>query len=304
MRIDKENFETTNCIVCGVDDTDKLSKKGQFGLPAHVVICRQCGLTYLNPRWNKAKITSFYENEYDSYYRPNMVNKPKSNVYMPLYKRLEAENIQLKSMRNILDIGSGDGKNLEYIIEKLPQAEFYAIEPSPQCRSALEAINVKILGTDAEADYDSKYQGYFDLIIMRHVLEHFANPITLLEKVKTLLKDDGVLYIAVPNSLKFGEQELLHHWFRSVHSYYFNVHTIKNVFRKAGVAIVWIADGDEYNEMELLALVRKGNYEEVVINKEHYTLQKDLFKQKLKKEKSTIVQLRRWWSIKRSKDQV
>ncbi len=290
----KEEFETTDCIVCGVDDTDKISEYGQFGLPAHVVICRQCGLTYLNPRWNKARLTKFYEQEYDSYYRPSMSSDSEKSLYIPMYERLKSKKIELSKMNNILDVGSGEGNNLKHIIEQLPQASFYAIEPSPTCRNALKEINVNILGTDVEQEFDTKFHGFFDLIIMRHVLEHFANPINIIHKVKTLLKADGILYIAVPNSLNFGNHKLLDHCFRMVHTYYFNIHTLKNIFRKAGVAVVWIHEGDSYNEMELFALLRNGEYEDVSINKECYTLQKEQFNQKLKKEKSIIGRLKSW----------
>jgi SAM-dependent methyltransferase len=40
----------------------------------------------------------------------------------------------------------------------------------------------------------------FDTIIMSHVLEHIADPVFVLSKVKTWLKNDGVLIISVPNA--------------------------------------------------------------------------------------------------------
>jgi hypothetical protein len=46
-------FETVTCNICGADDFDLLATEGQFGLPTHVGLCRQCGLGYLNPRWDK-----------------------------------------------------------------------------------------------------------------------------------------------------------------------------------------------------------------------------------------------------------
>jgi len=300
LKVDNKNFETTNCIVCDVDDTHKVSEQGQFGIPAHVVICRRCGLTYLNPRWNKERLTHFYEKEYDNFYRPSMNADAAQSLYIPMYERLKSQNFKLENMEHILDIGSGEGNNLKYIIDQLPNARFYAIEPSPTCRTALQALNVNILGTDAEEEFAPKFHGYFDLIIMRHVLEHFANPIEIIKKVKPLLKEDGILYIAVPNSLNFGKHKLLDHCFRSVHTYYFSVHTIQNIFRKSGVDVVWIAEGDSYNLMELFAVVKNGDYKKANIDQKYYTIQKASFEQKLKKEKSTIGRLKSWWKNNRS----
>src|ERR1039457_3049382 len=50
------------------------SKKGQFGLPTNVVICKNCGFSYLNPRWNKERYHTFYTKEYDTYYRPEVIS--------------------------------------------------------------------------------------------------------------------------------------------------------------------------------------------------------------------------------------
>jgi len=301
LKVDKKSFETTNCIVCDVDDTHKVSKRGQFGFPAHVVICRQCGLTYLNPRWNKKRLNHFYENEYDDYYRPDMNDTEKKSAYIPIYERLKSKNFQIDNMSRILDIGSGAGYNLKFLIDKIPDAEFYAIEPSPECRNTLKEMNVKILGTDVEQKFDPKHNGYFDLIIMRHVLEHFGNPIKVLEQVMTLLKDDGILYIAVPNSLYYGKYTLQNHFFRMVHTYYFSIHSLKNVFNKAGLNTIWMEEGDDYNDMELYTVVRKGEVKEPLLNKKNYDEQKKIYQQYLKVENSPIVRLKKLVKSVRSK---
>ncbi|MGB1103628.1 MAG: hypothetical protein ACPG21_08370 [Crocinitomicaceae bacterium] len=44
------NTEKVNCNLCGEDDTDLLSTVGQHGIPINLVICKNCGLGYLNPR--------------------------------------------------------------------------------------------------------------------------------------------------------------------------------------------------------------------------------------------------------------
>ena len=39
----------------------------------------------------------------------------------------------------------------------------------------------------------------FDVIVMNHVIEHIADPISVLKKVKNILNDDGVLIIGTPD---------------------------------------------------------------------------------------------------------
>jgi 2-polyprenyl-3-methyl-5-hydroxy-6-metoxy-1,4-benzoquinol methylase len=46
----------------------------------------------------------------------------------------------------------------------------------------------------------------FDLIICSQILEHIHNPLAMLDNLKRLLKDDGVIFIGVPNG--FGDFEI------------------------------------------------------------------------------------------------
>jgi len=36
-------FESVDCIVCGENDLQKISEKGQFNIPTHVCICKKDG---------------------------------------------------------------------------------------------------------------------------------------------------------------------------------------------------------------------------------------------------------------------
>jgi 2-polyprenyl-3-methyl-5-hydroxy-6-metoxy-1,4-benzoquinol methylase len=43
----------------------------------------------------------------------------------------------------------------------------------------------------------------YDFILMDHILEHVADPVPVLKKVKTFLKEDGVFIVGVPNAKSF-----------------------------------------------------------------------------------------------------
>ncbi len=292
-----KDFEFVSCAVCGSDDTDKICDRGQFGLPTHVVLCKTCGLGYLNPRWTKDRYIHFYTEEYDKYYRPEVyTNKGISrvNYYLPLYKRLQHHGLSPNDVTSVLDIGSGDGNNLNYLIQQIPKATYYAIEPSAQCRETLSGMGVNILGTDVDINFHKDFESAFDLVIMRHVLEHFADPVDAMCKVRHILKDDGIAYVAVPNNLKFGNSKLLDNWFRVVHTYYFNVHSLQHVFAKAGIEVLDIQEGDQHNQRELFAIIRKGKTSDVTYTPNHYTQQKALFDKKLKGERGLLQKLKRW----------
>ncbi len=292
-----KDFEFTKCAVCGADDTDKICERGQFGLPTHLVLCKNCGLGYLNPRWTKERYIHFYTKEYDKYYRPEVYKTEqglgKINYYLPVYERLTNFGTDTGKIKRVLDIGSGDGNNLNYLMQQIPNAKYYAIEPSEQCRNTLSSMGVNILGTDVDINFHKDYKGAFDLIIMRHVLEHFSNPVDTMQKVRHILKDDGIAYIAVPNNLKFGNGKLLDNWFRVVHTYYFTTHSLQNVFNLAGIEALSMQEGDDYNQRELFAIVRKGEVKDAVYNNEFYKQQKTLFDNKLKGERAIVPRLKR-----------
>jgi SAM-dependent methyltransferase len=46
----------------------------------------------------------------------------------------------------------------------------------------------------------------FDVVVCSHILEHLANAVPLLKNARELLKDEGMLYVAIPNG--FGWFEL------------------------------------------------------------------------------------------------
>ena len=57
------------------------------------------------------------------------------------------------------------------------------------------------MGKFVDDELVKRYSGMFDLIIMRHVVEHFLSPISELNWVNQLLVDNGLCYIAVPDMM-------------------------------------------------------------------------------------------------------
>ena len=81
----------------------------------------------------------------------------------------------------------------------------------------------------------------FDAINISEVLEHVIDPIEILKNCYNLLKDDGVLFLMVPNEfnqLQLANNEInpesSNYWVVPDHHYnYFNFDSINNVLEKA-----------------------------------------------------------------------
>lgn len=231
---------------------EQIVNRGKFGLVTNVVICKNCGLSYLSPRLDKESYTDFYRYEYDRLYRSDIHrSKPKrTTLPNPIEARLDRLGVLNESSGKILEIGSGAGENLLHFKSLFPKAELYAIEPSEVSKKILQDNEVTWIGGDVDQEWEGGYQKTFDIVIMRHVLEHFMDPVAAMSKVKSVLAENGIVYVAVPNNL-YPTQDLRDSWFRNVHTYYFNKHSLKNLCKLVGLKLLTIMEKDSYNKGEI-----------------------------------------------------
>ena len=70
-------YEQVNCNLCGQDKQDPISQTDRYGLAVRTVICRSCGLIFINPRMSKEDYDLFYQNTYREQLRDykNRLNK-------------------------------------------------------------------------------------------------------------------------------------------------------------------------------------------------------------------------------------
>lgn len=281
MNSQDNTFETVNCTICQSDSYLTYSTKGQFGLPTYVVICKKCGFSYLNPRWNKKRYDHFYTVEYDNYYRPEVKTSYNYDQYSSIkaiLKRLEKLNLKPSGPDNILDIGSGMGDSLKYLKENIfPEANYFAIEPSDFCIENLKKNGIEILSKDVDSNWQNGNENKYDFIIMRHVLEHFLDPISVLKKASAVLKPGGILFVAVPNAKK-PTKRLKAHYFRVVHVSYFSPLSLSNAFALSGLNATIMKDGDEFDQYEIYAIVSKTSQKkEIAINSTECIIQEGAY---------------------------
>ena len=287
-------FEDVECAVCSSKNRFEVSKKGQHNIPLNLVLCKACGLGYLNPRWNAESYFDFYSNEYDSYYRPALISEintkdPENN---PIIHRLRINNLLPTDFTNVLDIGSGAGENILNVQKLFPNANLFAIEPSEESQKNLTDNGIKVISTDANSDWEKGNEGKYSLIILRHVLEHFLNPVEVLKKIQASLSNDGLLYIAVPNNLR-PTKNLESKWFRVVHTYYFNKYSLTNILHKSGLESIIMKEGDQLNQHELFTIVKRSNKDlDLDISSNNYEKQKQVFMDGLKNDKKPLAILK------------
>lgn len=138
--------------------------------------------------------------------------------------------------KTVLDVGSG----LCVFLYKMQQNGFICTALDPDERNvqhAEENLGIKAVCTDYLVYQDmTKY----DLITMNKVLEHVNDPIYMLAKTKMNLKDNGLIYIEVPDGEKASLEDEIREEFFFDHIHVFSQKSCELLIRKSGFRVVKI----------------------------------------------------------------
>lgn len=178
--------------------------------------CHKCECIFQFPMPGGDKIGTFYANNYYSYQvgrKKSFFDKVRENTIRVNY---EGTNnfpflwkvfllFTRKKFRDILpmgrqggkflDIGCGDSINLRILRDY--NWDTYGIEISEEAVKDAQAKNLQVARSTLE-DYSPGIK--FDAIRLWHVLEHLPDPHASMEKLRSLLREKGIVYIAIPNT--------------------------------------------------------------------------------------------------------
>lgn len=184
-RVDTE--VVLECSICRSDCIQKLDSDFNF------CRCDSCGYVFDSPRPSFAEISAFYSQtgKYDTW-----LNEERARDM--LWKRRLKKLLRYSSKGRLLDIGAGYGQFLHHA-----QPFFSEILGTEVSESAVtlakEKYGLSILAGQVEA-LDLPPQS-FDTITLFHVLEHVPDPGKLVSRCHALLREQGILVIAVPNDV-------------------------------------------------------------------------------------------------------
>ena len=248
-------YELIGCPICYSTDSEILTRNGQFDIPLNVSICKACGFVFLNPRWSRERYQSFYESSYDRYYERDPADTDEDTGYVAMVQRLRLwkGDMDLSAPLKILDIGAGLGQGLTTLKRTFASAELFGIEPSIEGSRSFSEKGIKLVSHDVDSSWQDEYESFFDVVVMRHVLEHFLDPHSVLEKVFRVLANDGFLYVAVP-STDYAEFPLSKRFFRVVHTLYFSTEKLGWILEKHGLGPKVLRPGNPHSLGEIYAI--------------------------------------------------
>lgn len=194
-----------------------------------LVRCQKCGLVFIHPLPTLQESLKSYINDYRAH------QKPKSKISQSKIKRLFRETNQQRKGK-LLDIGCGAGSDLRAFNKIGWEAVGVEINQSA-CEHAWAAGLEVICGTIFDAGFPDNS---FDIVRLRHVLEHLDNPRQVLTEVKRILKPGGQVIITTPHIHSFNFALFRKFWYHldvPRHLYLFNCNNLKQLARVIGFKI-------------------------------------------------------------------
>jgi 2-polyprenyl-3-methyl-5-hydroxy-6-metoxy-1,4-benzoquinol methylase len=172
--------------------------------------CRTCSLVVTSPRPSNDNLGKYYlSDDYISH-----TDKPASlidRIYIfarsfALKWKIKLITRELQGNKNLLDYGCGTGNFLEAAHQS--GWTITGIEPSPIARLAAQRNTGSTIAESLNELKDKK----FSTITLWHVLEHVPDLNETLLKLKSLLEENGTLFIAVPNHASHDAQRYKSIW--------------------------------------------------------------------------------------------
>jgi len=226
-----------------------------------VVVCSDCGFCFADEIPPQEAFNLYYEQmskyEYDCY--DNHPSTDQMTHYAKIVRFIEP-NLKNKDA-SILDLGCSTGGLLSIFKER----GFYnllGIDPSPVCAQSVQ----RLFGIDARVSNfsDLTPEKKYDLVILSEVLEHIVDLKAILAKIRSLLSDEGFLFIEVPDSGRWETQiSAPFQQFSVEHVNYFSRDSLDHLLLKNGFQTATSREADyiseKINEPVIMLLAAKSS---------------------------------------------
>ena len=217
------------CVVCNSTRFETWAKL----LYLEAKSCLECGMISINPHFSEKGLTEFYA-DYFSHRQEDVLKKQDREITY----EIDRNWVELfVDGGKVLDVGSSGG----FFLSKFSKEKWdrQGVEISPDAADFAEknfGIQVHV-GSLLDLDFKEK----FDLVMLRGTIEHFHDPVRILEKCCQLLRPGGSLFItATPAGDSFAFQVYREKWglFTPLeHIHFFSVKTLSRLLKNFGMRL-------------------------------------------------------------------
>lgn len=229
----------TNCPVCRsvISDTLFQVKSWETSVRATIQICRSCKTAFTYPPLRSEELKILY-NE-GLYKNTRNFLHPIVDILQTFFQWERMQKVRrVNKTGKLLDFGCGKGRFMSYAFKK--GWDVYGVEPSKTSFNlARHRHGNRVFVSLKQIDIEEK----FDVITLWHVLEHIDEPLETLKQIRSYLKPEGRLFIAVPNIESFqarlGKEQWIHLDIPR-HRIHYTPDTLKSVLTIAGYQVEWV----------------------------------------------------------------
>jgi 2-polyprenyl-3-methyl-5-hydroxy-6-metoxy-1,4-benzoquinol methylase len=225
---------SSTCKLCGTGKFSFVQKGVRHGPEIDVRRCTHCGLVFLFPQPKPEELVRYYSELYrHEYDEPPVAQRFRTDLD-EARTRVRRLLPLLQPKTRLLEVGSGSGALIASIRPYVQ--EVMGIEPDLASRTWIE--HQLALPIADEVPQNLSQDEAYDLVVSFHVLEHVAEPVAWLIKLKGLLRRGGHLVIEVPNIddmlvKTYKVPAYLKFYYQKAHLYYFSKRTLKMALQKA-----------------------------------------------------------------------
>jgi SAM-dependent methyltransferase len=180
--------KTVNCRICGSSTFSRyLLARGY-----EIVECLDCELRYVNPQPTDRELREFYAGfDLESTWRGDGEER--------FDRAVRDFVLRFRHNGSLLDVGSSRGNFL--IAMRGARFSVYGVEPSSQnSEFARSANQIDTYTGTIEEFLSAPTRRNFDVITVLNVIEHLPDPKQVLNGLRDLLVDGGLLVLAVPDA--------------------------------------------------------------------------------------------------------
>jgi SAM-dependent methyltransferase len=255
--------ERVTCAICGVDDAEVLFTKGDLTADITNVVCRRCGLVYMNPRPTIAEYRQFHVEDF-------LRERHGLTDAAQVAPKIKGSDVRIKSAvadfvvpalprgARVLDVGCGFGTLLHLFKERLG-AQAQGIElATVDVAAAKQFYGLDLFHGSLEEFAEARRGEQFDCIALHHTFEHLPDPRGALRLMKGLLAPGGILYIGVPNIMNMRKRPEI--FFQMGHPYSYSPATLQKILAAEGFSVVKFNRRAAFpGAMELLAVADRDS---------------------------------------------
>ncbi|MCM8827893.1 MAG: class I SAM-dependent methyltransferase [Candidatus Omnitrophica bacterium] len=218
----KEFLKFKNLPVAGIYSIKKTLKENEFSLSLSLLYCENCGFVQIKEIVPAKIYTEYsYVGTYSNFYVDYLNWVCDFLIYKMNMKR-----------KKILEIGCSNG----YLLNRLKvfgQNDVSGYEPSKKLADECRKIDISVAQNYFSIDTIQNNNFDYDLIIIRHVIEHIDNLSEFLEAINKCLRKNGFLLVETPDIEEVFHKKLYSNIFHE-HLNYFSRYSLIKLFDKYG----------------------------------------------------------------------